>query len=115
MSRYTVVLPWSNESFQGSFALQVADLLDNQTGRTHIEGAYRVVNAATGKPVKQGKGGTVPFKGESAWSDGARLLRDLVFAERVGDRFKQVPMAEENPMFQAVACIMFDPSTGEWS
>lgn len=79
--RYSVVAPWGNYQFEGSYAAQVADLLDKRTGRTYVEGAFRIIDSRTGKPVK-GKGGTSPFAGETAWSDAERLLRDLAFAER---------------------------------
>lgn len=96
MSRYVVVAPadstvvWGGVKHDGSFYLQAADLLDTQTNTVYRDGAYRVVDArkidAQGrmKPAVTGKGGTVPFKGEMAWADGERLLRDLANAERYG-------------------------------
>jgi hypothetical protein len=81
-NRYQVILPWSDNTTQDGFTLQCADLRDTRNGDTFRDGAFRVVVTATGKPAKVGKGGTVPFKGESAWSDGERLLSDLAWAER---------------------------------
>lgn len=81
-NRYEVILPWSDDKTREGFTLQSADLRDTRTGDTFREGAYRVVNAETGKPAVRGKGGTVPFKGESAWSDGERMLNDLAWAAR---------------------------------
>lgn len=78
--RYSVVPPWTLFQTQGTYSIEVADLLDKRTGRTYQEGAQRVVDSH-GKPVK-GKGGTSPFAGETAWSDAERLMRDLAFAER---------------------------------
>ena len=87
-ARYKTVPPWGGIAHEGSFYIQVADVLDTRTGRTHIDGAHRVVDArkvdAKGnmKPAKVGKGGTVPFIGEMAWAAAERLLRELAFAER---------------------------------
>jgi len=82
MTRYTVTPPWALSRTIWPFAIEVADLVDTRTGRTYVDGAYRVVVAETGKPAVRGKGGTVPFKGETAWSDAERLATDLMFAER---------------------------------
>ncbi len=81
-NRYEVVGPWDSEARHGSFVLQSAQIRDKVNGRLYAEGAYRVIDGRTGKPAKIGKGGTVPFYGESAWSDGERLLNDLAVAER---------------------------------
>lgn len=64
---------------QGDFHVQSAEITDNvMSNRKYAEGAFRVVDAAKGmKPAKVGKGGTVPFFGETAWSDAERLARDL--------------------------------------
>lgn len=70
---------WDDEARFGEFVTQSAMIKDTATGRTYVEGAFRVVK--NGKPVKTGKGGTVPFYGESAWCDAERLARDLALAE----------------------------------
>lgn len=90
-NRYKVTGPWGGVKKDGSFYLQTADITDQVNGQVYTEGAYRVVKAPNMKPAKLGKGGTVPFFGEFAWADAERLLRDLAFAERVGNRFNQVP------------------------
>lgn len=59
------------------FAIEIADARDGQNNQIHINGAMRVVVAATGKPAKVGMGGTVPFIGEMAWQDAVRLASDL--------------------------------------
>lgn len=109
MSRYKVTSDWrmdyENEPFTYEtfnndtgeatthiVAVQVADITDQTNGRVYSNGAYRVVKASNAdgspipvaalKPIKAGKGGTVPFYGESAWSDAARLFHDEVFAGR---------------------------------
>lgn len=72
-------------------AVQVADV--KQDGDSHVwhAGAYRIVKATLDstrqwctpfKPYKAGKGGTVPWIGESAWSAAARTFSDEVFAAR---------------------------------
>lgn len=77
--RYTVTGEWSTDRHSpagaGTVTLQSADLLDTRNGQVYREGAYRVL--VDGKAVR-GKGGTVPFKGESAWSAGERLYSDLL-------------------------------------
>lgn len=69
MSRYTVASAWSTDTQAPLWGLviQSADLKDNQNGHIFREGAFRVFDVVTGKPAVKGKGGTVPFKGESAW------------------------------------------------
>lgn len=81
-NRYKIVSEWFDGQSQGSFTIQVADIQDTRGGHVYSEGAHRVVVTATGKPAKVGKGGTVPFMGECAWSDAQRLLGDLAIAER---------------------------------
>ena len=96
MSRYTVTSEWVTDEhdrpavvvneydetkdavFEATYAIQSADLTDSRGGHVYRFGAYRVVR--NGKPAKRGKGGTIPFMGESAWSDAARLFDDIVFA-----------------------------------
>jgi len=80
VSRYRVISSWDDETRFGSFVTQSAMIKDAVSGHTYVEGAFRVVNAQ-GKPAKIGKGGTVPFYGESAWSDAERLAQDLALAE----------------------------------
>lgn len=80
--RYKVHSAWSDETTTGRFTVQAADALDTRTGHVYRDGAYRVVDTETGKPAKRGKGGTVPFYGETAWNDSRRLAEDLVWAER---------------------------------
>lgn len=81
-NRYKVTGSWGHDKQIGSFVVQAADIMDMQNGQRYLEGAFRVVRVSDGKPAKVGKGGTVPFYGESAWSDAERLARDLAFAER---------------------------------
>lgn len=90
MSRYTIVSEWELDTYDNDpvvidgkvVAVQSATLKDTQNGHEYRQGAYRVVVGQNGvmgsmKPIK-GKGGTVPFKGETAWSDAARLFGDTV-------------------------------------
>jgi hypothetical protein len=79
-ARYTIEGPWEDQGTNGSFTTQAATLVDSQGGYRYDQGAWRVVNA-DGKPAVKGKGGTVPFKGETAWSHAAALCRDLAFKE----------------------------------
>jgi len=90
MSRYIVEPDWEDDIYDNEpyvtddgmiIAVQSATLRDTQGRHTYPHGAYRIVMGKNGnlKPLK-GKGGTVPFKGESAWSDAARLFRDTVIA-----------------------------------
>lgn len=95
--RYTVVGEWTDDLtptpvevheyelkhdavLVAVYAVQSADIVDNVTGTRYTDGAMRVVR--NGKPVVRGKGGTVPFLGESAWADARRLFDDVVFAAR---------------------------------
>lgn len=83
MSRYaTTGRPWSREAVHGAFVVESTDCVDKRTGTVYRDGAYRVVDGRTGKPARRGKGGTVPFYGETAWSDALRLADDLYAAER---------------------------------
>lgn len=83
MSRYKVTGPWEGVLKFGSLYVQSAQITDTKNGRTYEEGAFRVVDARKGmKPAKTGKGGTVPFYGETAWSDAERLARDLALEEQ---------------------------------
>ena len=86
MSRYKVSSPWTidDESY-APFVVESADIVDTRNGDVFRDGAIRVVVA--GKPALRGKGGTVPFYGECAWSDARRLAGDLALAERYGDRY----------------------------
>jgi hypothetical protein len=82
MSRYKVVSTWGGVAKDGSFYLQTADIQDTRNGMVYRDGAYRVVDARKDmKPAKLGKGGTVPFYGETAWSRGESLLRNLALTE----------------------------------
>jgi hypothetical protein len=76
MARYKVSSEFENDTPWPPFMTQSADIVDTLNGDTFREGAYRVVDLRTGKPIK-GKGGTVPFFGESAWSAADRLASDL--------------------------------------
>lgn len=77
-NRYKVTGPWGGEQKFGDFYTQSADITDQVNGQVYQSGAFRVVDAANDmKPAKTGKGGTVPFYGESAWSDANRLAGDL--------------------------------------
>ena len=80
-NRYSVSGSWTAGPSTTHFQVQEADTLDARTGETYRLGASRVIDRRTGKAAKVGKGGTVPFYGESAWSDAERLMRDLEFAE----------------------------------
>lgn len=83
-SRYKVTGPWGSDKQVGSFLIQSADITDQHNGDRYRDGAFRVVNVGDGKPAVKGKGGTVPFYGESAWSAAERLAGDLALAERYG-------------------------------
>lgn len=75
MSRYKVVSEWTMDSaYPEGIEVQSATIEDTKSGHQYREGAFRVLRK--GKPVKTGKGGTVPFYGESAWSDAERLAMD---------------------------------------
>ncbi len=81
MSRYKVSSPWSTATtVYDPYIVQVADIIDTRNGTTYRDGAQRVV--LHGKPAKRGKGGTVPFYGESAWMDAERLAGDLQWSTR---------------------------------
>lgn len=46
----------------------------------------------------------------------ANAAPDLLAAARAeAERAIRSRREEENPLFQAVACIMFDPTTGTWT
>jgi hypothetical protein len=77
MSRYRTVTDWADDYQVGDYTVQVADIVDTRTGRTYGDGAWRIVRTDTRKPAVRGKGGTVPFYGETAWSDVERLVGDL--------------------------------------
>ena len=83
MSRYKVVGSWSEEkaaSVDGvRFSLQSATIVDKQDGHQYSDGGWRVT---VGGKAPCGKGGTVPFYGESAWSDGERFYGDIVTKAR---------------------------------
>lgn len=88
MNRYKIQGEWSEDSRIGIFVIQSADIIDVKTGHQYREGAFRVmrkvqdgIGPITLKPAKKGKGGTVPFFGETAWSDAERLARDLALEE----------------------------------
>jgi len=77
MSRYKAEGTWDVEHgfpVAGTVQVQSADARDTKTGDIFRQGAFRVL--VDDRPVK-GKGGTVPFYGESAWSDAQRLAGDL--------------------------------------
>lgn len=80
MSRFKVEGPWntriSGQNY-GRYLIQYADARDTKTNTLYMAGAYRVIDETTGKPAVRGKGGTVPFYGEVAWSDAERLASDL--------------------------------------
>jgi len=82
-NRYKVTGAWSPaDTAYLPFVIEEADMTDTRNGHLYIAGANRVIDHRTGKPAKTGKGGTVPFKGETAWMDAARLAGDLLTAER---------------------------------
>jgi hypothetical protein len=79
MSRYKAQGPWSVDKDLGwGVIIESADALDTRTGIVYGEGAMRV--RVNGK-APRGKGGTVPFYGETAWSDAQRLAEDLRLVE----------------------------------
>lgn len=80
-NRYKRCSDWETIATRGDFALQIADVVDERTSRVHTDAARRVVRRSTGKAAVRGKGGTVPFIGESAWSLGANLFNDLCTKE----------------------------------
>lgn len=86
--KYEITGPWGGVLKRGSFYMQTAEVKIGQY--TYAEGAVRIVDArlvdkaGNMKPAVRGKGGTVPFVGEVAWSDGERLLRDLANKEAYG-------------------------------
>lgn len=82
MARYKVHGSWTLDSTFGPFDVQSADVLDTRTGDVFREGAFRVT--LDGTPAKRGKGGTVPFFGETAWCYAERLASDLALADRYG-------------------------------
>lgn len=90
MSRYKVTSEWSGHQSasagggQDVFQVESADIVDTKNGARYRDGAYRVTK--NGRPAIVGKGGTVPYYGESAWSDAERLFNDLVFEARRGDQ-----------------------------
>lgn len=81
-NRHIVSSAWTADSLFGSFLVQEADITDPRTGIVYTYGAKRVVDTRTGKPAVRGKGGTVPFMGETAWMDAERLASDLALKER---------------------------------
>lgn len=83
MSRYRITeRPWMVEVEGARYNVEVTDCVDTRTGTVYADGAYRVTDARTGKAAKKGKGGTVPFYGETAWNDARRLADDLEILER---------------------------------
>lgn len=83
MARYKADATWDAEERFGNYVTQSTDATDTKNGQVYREGAWRVCDGRTGKPVT-GKGGTTPFFGESAWSDAQRLASDLHFKEQYG-------------------------------
>lgn len=84
MARYKVTTEFEDDTPWPPFMTQTADIVDTVNGDTFRQGAYRVIDLRTGKPAKTGKGGTVPFFGETAWSDADRLASDLSMKVRYG-------------------------------
>ena len=90
MTRYKTITPWEPATDRPELAafdieIQSADIIDTRTGHTYTEGAYRVISTLTGKGIRRGKGGTVPFHGETAWSDAERLAYDqMTIAKHAG-------------------------------
>lgn len=83
MARYKVVSDWTPvfpSVIFGRFEIQEADVQDTRSGHVYPGDARRVVDE-NGKPAVRGKGGSVPFIGETAWSDAERLVQDLYFKE----------------------------------
>lgn len=86
MSRYKVTSEWhggkSATAGGGTvyFQIEVADIIDTKSGVRYEDGAFRVTR--NGRPAIVGKGGTVPFFGETAWADAERLFNDLVLKAR---------------------------------
>lgn len=79
--RYQICGEWrTREELSDGLAVQCAAITDTRTGTVYPSGAYRVVR--DGRPAVRGKGGTVPFIGECAWSDADRLVADLMWSAR---------------------------------
>jgi len=82
-ARYKVQGPFVDDAgslfVNADITVQCADLVDTRNGHVYRAGAYRVL--VHGKPIR-GKGGTVPFKGETAWSDADRKASDLYWEVR---------------------------------
>lgn len=88
--RYVVCSDWRSQGDTGvcsfddrwvSVVTEVADVRDTRGGRVYRSGAWRVV--IDGHLVR-GKGGSVPFIGETAWMHAERLAGDIATAIRYG-------------------------------
>jgi hypothetical protein len=84
MVRYRVQGEWHDDQVVGEFITQYADALDHKTGTVYTQGAYRVVRRGDRSPAVRGKGGSVPFWGEMAWSQSWNLADDLETKRRYG-------------------------------
>lgn len=84
MARFKAVGSWDAVEKHGSFFVQEADALDTKTGTVFSGGASRVVDARNEMKPVRGKGGTMPFLGETAWGDARRLASDLALEEMYG-------------------------------
>lgn len=87
MKRYTLASNWQvTHRFvlrdDRVMELQSADI-ETPDGFYHYGGAYRIT--LDGKPYKKGKGGTVPWWGETAWSLSMGAFNDLTWADRYGN------------------------------
>lgn len=87
MSRYKVIGGWADDFYGARYVVQVSDIIDTQTNREYRDGAYRVIDRETRKPALRGKGGSVPFYGETAWQDAQRLIYDLSIQRSRGERY----------------------------
>lgn len=81
-NRYKVSGVWRDRQELAGYLVQSADITDQQNGQVYEDGAFRIVDAATEKPHKVGKGGTVPWYGEMAWASADRELNDLYWKDR---------------------------------
>ena len=71
--RYKLHGPWRHHDTVGPISIDVADLIE-PNGHVWPAGAYKVYNDNVAVKV---------FKGETAWSDAARLANDLYYEWRL--------------------------------
>lgn len=84
MSRYTTGNFKTDSTYRSDdgallATLSIGELTDTRTGRTYPDGAHKVTLSRTARDLGF-KSKT--FKGETAWSDAERLIRDVQTAVR---------------------------------